>query len=142
MATSIAKRCELALSQMEALAKKVQSSKEYQATVDRRLADLEKKIQAGGVLSIERSQTKRETVSIDTVSAASNKSVTLQEYFKESGFRVIDYRSSGGALWVIGSEAELSPYVRYAEKQYSVTGRYGYGRATDGKHAWWTKDEK
>lgn len=44
-AESIVKRCETALSQMESLAKNIQSVREYQMAVDKRLALFEEKIQ-------------------------------------------------------------------------------------------------
>lgn len=64
---------------------------------------------------------------------------TLIEFFKSKGFKTIDKRTLGGALWVLGSKEELKNVVLEAEKIFKVYGYYGSGRATSYKQAWWTK---
>ena len=141
-AEAIAKRCETALSQVEAITKNVQSVREYQLAVDKRLAQLEAKLQTANINPQTSSVLPPKASTIkSTPNSTTATVITLSDYFKENGFKVIDYRTSGGALWVIGSEAALKPYVIYAEKHFGVTGRYGSGRATNSKPAWWTKDE-
>lgn len=141
-AEAIVQRCEAALSQIEAMAKNIQSVREYQLVVDQRLAEFEKKlhsVEAGPSIP---NHHKAQNTSTDSIPETQSSSTTLIAYFKENGFKVIDYRPSGGALWVIGSEEVLKPYVNYAEKHFGVTGRYGSGRATNSKPAWWTKDKQ
>lgn len=64
---------------------------------------------------------------------------TLVESFTRAGFKVIDYRSSGGCLWVVGERNELEPHVEAVIKALGATGGYGAGKATGFKNGWWTK---
>lgn len=131
----LSKRCEAALSQVETLAKSMQTSKDYQLSVEKRLTQLEAKLQKPETVSPK--ETNR-----NTRTAEKSSSETLYGYFRELGFEVIDRRTSGGALWVIGSHAQLNPYVAYVEKQFGITGKYGSSKTTDGRPAWWTKSKK
>lgn len=140
-AEKIARRCETAVSEMNAMAKNMQSIRENQLAIDKRLEKLEAQVKAGNQgARIETTETK--TISKTEKEVKSTMATTLSAYFRGNGFTVLDHRASGGALWVIGSEDDLNPYVNYVEKQFGVAGRYGSGRATDGKHAWWTKSKK
>lgn len=64
---------------------------------------------------------------------------TLVEFFTRAGFEVIDYRSSGGCLWVVGERNVLMPYIETVSKVLGATGGYGAGKATGYKNGWWTK---
>ena len=138
---TIATRCETALHQMETMVNSIQATKTQQISLDKRLTQIEEKLQAMEVHSIISEVPKGSVAGFSNISD-NNKTATVSDYFKEKGFKVIDYRTSGGALWIIGAEEQLAPYVSYVEKYYGVTGKYGSGKATNGKPAWWTKDKK
>lgn len=70
-----------------------------------------------------------------------NKYKNAKEYFVSMGCKVVDKRSSGGCLWVIGKESEINKYVIEAEKLFGISGSFcGGGRATSYKPGWFTKD--
>lgn len=65
----------------------------------------------------------------------------LADFFADKGCEVIDKRIKGGCLWVVGSERELSAYVKAAEKKFGVlNGKYSVNgaRATSYRSAWYT----
>lgn len=72
----------------------------------------------------------------------------IYEYFVRAGFDVIDKRSNGGALWVIGNESEIEPHLIAIENIVGEIGEpgvqqgYAFGKAADGRYAWWTKCRK
>ena len=67
---------------------------------------------------------------------------SLKSYFQNKGFKVVDCRTSGGCLWVIGEKKELEPYVLEAARLFRANGAYGSGKATSYKSGWWTKSDK
>jgi hypothetical protein len=66
---------------------------------------------------------------------------TLVDYFTRAGFKVVDFRPSGGCLWVVGERNVLEPYVEAIGKVSGATGGYGAGKATGFKNGWWTKSK-
>lgn len=66
---------------------------------------------------------------------------TLVDYFTRAGFKVVDFRPSGGCLWVVGERNVLEPYVEAIGKVLGATGGYGAGKATGFKNGWWTKSK-
>lgn len=67
----------------------------------------------------------------------------LVTYFENHGFEVVDKRKAGGCLWIIGEKARLDPYVAQAKELFSITdGGYAKGRATGGRHGWYTSSKK
>lgn len=77
---------------------------------------------------------------VKLVSSSNSKSV--KDYFESNGFEVVDGRSNGGCLWIIGDRKRLEPYVDEAQKLFGVTGGYGAGKMSSFRHAWWTKTKK
>ncbi len=68
---------------------------------------------------------------------------SLVEYFEANGFEVIDKRKVGGCLWVVGEKTKLNPFVERAKELFSITdGGYAKGRATGGRHGWYTTSKK
>lgn len=67
---------------------------------------------------------------------------SLIDFFTSFDLEVIDKRSSGGCLWVVGDKDELSKYLELVETEYGVKGSFGLGRATHGRIGWYTKSEK
>lgn len=67
---------------------------------------------------------------------------TLKSFFEKHGFTVVDNRNRGGALWVIGEQELLAPYVQQACKLFNAAGSYGSGKASKQKPAWWTKSDR
>lgn len=65
----------------------------------------------------------------------------LNIFFESKNLEVIDKRSFGGCLWVVGSKPEIQEIITEACEKYNVTGAYcGGGRATGYRNAWYTKD--
>ena len=65
----------------------------------------------------------------------------LKEYFIQHGLEVVDNRSTGGALWVVGSRAQIGSIVSAACNMYHAGGRYMEqgGKAVHRRPAWFTK---
>lgn len=76
------------------------------------------------------------------VSQSAGNTTSLKSYFQDKGFKVVDCRTSGGCLWVIGEKKQLEPYVLEAARLFRANGAYGSGKATSYKSGWWTKSEK
>ena len=74
--------------------------------------------------------------------SSGNASIPVSEFFKRSGFEVIDLRNKDGFLWVIGEKELLEDTVNQAIQQYGITGIYGSGKATNFKPGWYTKTKK
>lgn len=70
------------------------------------------------------------------------KEPSLREFFESKGFKTVDKRMYSGALWVIGEQSALKPYVKEAATRFNAYGQYGTGRSVDYMPAWWTKCEK
>lgn len=65
---------------------------------------------------------------------------TLKAFFESKGLEVIDKRSSGGCLWVVGSKTRIHSIITEACIKYNITGAYcGGGKATSYRDAWFTK---
>lgn len=74
---------------------------------------------------------------------ASDDSSNLAAYFEANGFEVVDKRKAGGCLWVVGEKTELDPCVEKAKELFSITdGGYAKGRATGGRHGWYTSSQE
>ncbi len=68
----------------------------------------------------------------------------LKDYFMYAGFEVIDKRNNGGCLWVVGEESQIDPYLAKARKRFGETcqGKYGSGKSTNYRKAWYTHCKK
>ena len=144
-AEAIAKRCESAMSQMEAMVKKITSAQDAQQQFERRLKLIEAQLHTGTMPPVNTSScASTPRITPPTKGSETSNATSISDYFRGQGFKVIDRRSSGGALWVVGTEAELKSHVTYVKKYFGVTDSCGYstGRATGGKPGWWTKDTK
>lgn len=74
---------------------------------------------------------------------ANDDSINLAAYFEANGFEVVDKRKAGGCLWVVGEKARLDTCVEKAKEIFSITdGGYAKGRATGGRHGWYTSSKK
>lgn len=69
---------------------------------------------------------------------------SLKDFFSEKGLEVIDKRSAGGCLWVVGEKDKLMPYVKEAGKMFGAYGNYSAkgGRATKNRAGWFTMCKK
>lgn len=69
---------------------------------------------------------------------------SLKDFFSEKGLEVIDKRSAGGCLWVVGEKDKLMPYVKEAGKIFGAYGNYSAkgGRATKNRAGWFTMCKK
>lgn len=77
---------------------------------------------------------------VKSVSIGNSKS--MKEYFESKGFEVVDSRSNGGCLWVIGDRKRLEPYVDEAQRIFGASGGYGAGKGSSYRSAWWTKTKE
>ncbi len=79
------------------------------------------------------------TVTIEKISPDGS----LADYFKKNGFEVIDKRSHGGALWVVGDQVKLNPYLKEARSLYGAVGSFtDKGKASGYRMSWFTKCNK
>jgi len=85
-----------------------------------------------------RKRNKRKTTESETI----NQEHDLKSFFEESGLSIIDKRSKGGALWVVGNQAEIGNIIDKAVEKYGISGAYGSGKATNYKPGWYTKANK
>ena len=78
---------------------------------------------------------RRSTTTHKAVSADSMKS-----FFPSKGLEVIDKRSKGGALWVVGTPEEINSIIKEACKMFRAGGNYAMngGRSTGYRTAWFT----
>lgn len=77
-----------------------------------------------------------------TGSKTINHEPDLKRFLEESGLSVIDKRSSGGVLWVVGNQEEIGNIINAAVKKYDISGSFGSGKATNYKAGWYTKTKK
>jgi hypothetical protein len=66
----------------------------------------------------------------------------VKEYFEKCGLEVIDHRSKGGALWIVGEKSELEKVISEAVDKFNISGMYTCGKATKYRQAWCTKTKK
>jgi hypothetical protein len=67
----------------------------------------------------------------------------LREYLEKSGIEIIDKRSKGGALWLLGGE-ELEPFINDLTNTESITFKFAINgsKSTKNMPAWFTKSNK
>lgn len=68
--------------------------------------------------------------------------VSVKDFFESNGLEVVDMRSKGGCLWVIGDPEMLTPYLDQVTSYYEIEGRFAKGKATKYRSGWYTKCEK
>ena len=66
----------------------------------------------------------------------------VKAYFEKEGLQVVDLRSKGGMLWVVGEEEKLKPYVDYAIKECKINGMYTTSKMIGFISGWCTKTKK
>lgn len=66
----------------------------------------------------------------------------VREFFKNSGFEVIDNRDNGGRLWIIGEKTDIRDTVNSAITQFGISGKYASSKETNFKNGWYTKTNK
>lgn len=72
-----------------------------------------------------------------------NSSADLKAFFASKGLEVIDKRSAGGCLWVVGEKGTIGQVVQEAGKAFGAYGNYSAGgRATNYRPGWFTKCKK
>ena len=68
---------------------------------------------------------------------------SLKEYLLDKGLEVVDKRTSGGALWIVGDKAALTPIVKEIGTVYGAYGSFSAGgRATKQRPGWFTQCKK
>lgn len=68
---------------------------------------------------------------------------SLKEYLQDKDLEVIDKREAGGALWIVGDKAELTPVVKEIGNLYGAYGNFSAGgRATKHRPGWFTQCKK
>lgn len=66
----------------------------------------------------------------------------VRKFFEESGLKVIDTRSQGGRLWVIGEKAAIKSIVDSAIATFGISGKYASSKEINNRNGWCTKTEK
>lgn len=66
----------------------------------------------------------------------------IRDFFKNSGFEVIDNRRNGGRLWIIGEKKDIRDTVNLAITQFGISGKYASSKETNFKNGWYTKTDK
>lgn len=76
--------------------------------------------------------------------SSSNNSVNsvVRDFFKNSGFEVIDNRRNGGRLWIIGEKKDIRDTVNSAITQFGISGKYASSKEINFKNGWYTKTNK
>lgn len=101
-------------------------------------------------------QAKTNEIKENVVSNASNRQVhgkhistsnnsgksAVRDFFKNSGFEVIDNRRNGGRLWIIGEKKDIRDTVNSAITQFGISGKYASSKETNLKNGWYTKTDK
>lgn len=101
-------------------------------------------------------QAKTNEIKENVVSNASNRQVhgkhiptsnnsgksAVRDFFKNSGFEVIDNRRNGGRLWIIGEKKDIRDTVNSAITQFGISGKYASSKETNFKNGWYTKTDK
>lgn len=69
---------------------------------------------------------------------------SLKDFFAEKGLEVIDKRSAGGCLWLVGEKEALEPYIKEAGKLFGAYGKYAAkgGKVTKNRGGWYTTSRK
>lgn len=66
----------------------------------------------------------------------------VRDFFKNSGFEVIDNRYNAGRLWIIGEKTDIRNTVNSAITQFGISGKYSSSKETNFKNGWYTKTDK
>ena len=89
------------------------------------------------------SNTSNRRVHIKHISENNNRENSkVMEFFKNSGFEVIDNRDNGGRLWIIGKKTDIRNIVNSAITQFGISGKYSSSKETNFKNGWYTKTDK
>lgn len=89
------------------------------------------------------SNTSNRRVHIKHISENNNRENSkVREFFKNSGFEVIDNRDNGGRLWIIGKKTDIRNIVNSAITQFGISGKYSSSKETNFKNGWYTKTDK
>ena len=68
---------------------------------------------------------------------------SLIEFLQKRGYQCVDKRDSiGGNLWVLGDMTKLKDDLVQIKKIYNVEGKFGRGRVSGYKDAWYTDSDK
>ena len=67
----------------------------------------------------------------------------LKTYLQDKGLEIVDKRSSGGVLWIVGEKTALQPIIREIGELYGAYGNFSEGnRATKRRPGWFTSCRK
>ena len=66
----------------------------------------------------------------------------VRDFFKNSGFEVMDNRSKGGRLWIIGEKADIREIINTAIAKFGISGKYASSKEINFKNGWYTKTNK
>lgn len=90
------------------------------------------------------SNTSNRQVPVKHVSEKNNNrgNSAVKDFFKNSGFEVIDNRGNGGRLWIIGEKTDIRDTVNSAITQFGISGKYASSKETNFKNGWYTKTDK
>lgn len=66
----------------------------------------------------------------------------VRSFFVNKGLEVVDKRTEGGRLWVIGEKTAIRDVVNAAISQFGITGKYASSQESGFKNGWCTKTDK
>ena len=66
----------------------------------------------------------------------------VRAFFEEKGMKVIDKRTEGGRLWIIGDKDSIKKNVNTAISKFKISGKYGKSKESGMQFGWYTKTNK
>ena len=66
----------------------------------------------------------------------------VRDFFESHGLEVVDNRSKGGKLWVIGEKETIIPVVNEAIGKFKISGKFGMSKDINNRNGWFTKTDK
>lgn len=66
----------------------------------------------------------------------------VKRFFEGRGLEVVDKRSEGGRLWVIGDKTAIRDDVNEAISKFKISGKYALSKEIKNRNGWCTKTDK
>lgn len=66
----------------------------------------------------------------------------VREFFESHGLEVVDNRSKGGKLWVVGDKEKIGSIVSEAINKFKISGKFGMSKDINNRNGWFTKTDK
>lgn len=66
----------------------------------------------------------------------------VRKFFEDRGHEVVDQRSQGGRLWVLGEKTSIRSDVNAATHKFNISGKYTTNKDLNNRSGWCTKTDK